>query len=160
MKMLQKLTVCAAALGAMTSFAAQADVDHLQAFPAAEAGYQRVVIQLPKVKNPELYRVQLIPGQVIEADCNTRSLRGDIDKETVKGWGYDYWVVEDVGPGPTTMMACPAGSKTKKFVPVYSDDDLIRYNSKLPLVVYVPNDVELRYKIWQAPEKAKIAKAQ
>ncbi|WP_348943736.1 serine protease inhibitor ecotin [Chitinibacter sp. FCG-7] len=150
------LTACTLAMTALASMAAHAQSDPLKAFPAAEPGYQRIVIKLPPVKNPDLYRVQLIPGKVIDADCNTRGLRGEIDEETVKGWGYNYWKVEKVGPGPTTMMACPPGTSSRKFVPVYSDDDLIRYNSKLPVVVYVPNDVELRYKIWRAPEKAKV----
>lgn len=159
METVQKITLCAAAVAALTSALAMAEADPMKAFPPAQEGYQRVVIQLPKVKNPELYRVQLIPGQVMNADCNTRSLRGEIEEKTAEGWGYNYWVVENVGPGPSTMMACPPGSARKKFVPVYvGDDDLIRYNAKLPLVVYVPNQVELRYKIWSAPEQAMIAK--
>lgn len=159
MHQLKKLAFCGAVVTSLISTSVLAQGDAMKAFPEAKEGYQRIVIQLPKVKNPELYRVQLIPGQVIEADCNTRSLRGDIDEKTAEGWGYSYWVVDDVKPGPTTMMACPPGSKTTKFVPVYSDDDdFIRYNPKLPLVVYVPKDVELRYKIWRAPEKATIAK--
>ncbi|WP_410499942.1 serine protease inhibitor ecotin [Chitinibacter sp. S2-10] len=154
MTIASQLTLCAVVMS--TSLMAFAEADPMKAFPPAEEGYQRIVIKLPSVKNPDLYRVQLIPGKVIDADCNTRGLRGEIDEETVKGWGYNYWKVEKVGPGPATMMACPAGTSSRKFVPVYSDDDLIRYNAKLPVVVYVPNDVELRYKIWRAPEQAKI----
>ncbi len=30
---------------------------------------------------------------------------------------------------------------------------LLRYNSKLPVVVYVPEGFEVRYRIWQAGEK-------
>lgn len=149
----------AAMTAALLAGPASAASDPLKAFPAAQEGYERVVINLPQVKDTERFRVQLIPGQTIEADCNTRSLSGEIKRETAQGWGYDYWVVSKVGPGPTTMMACPNDSKVEKFVAVYSDE-LIRYNPKLPVVVYVPKGVELRYKIWTAPEKATVAKAQ
>ncbi|HFK7189105.1 TPA: ecotin family protein, partial [Serratia odorifera] len=27
-----------------------------------------------------------------------------------------------------------------------------RYNSRLPIVVYVPQDVEVKYRVWQAAE--------
>jgi ecotin len=36
---------------------------------------------------------------------------------------------------------------------------LIRYNSRLPLVVYAPEGVEVRYRIWTAaPEMKEIEK--
>ncbi|WP_028448303.1 MULTISPECIES: serine protease inhibitor ecotin [Chitinibacter] len=141
------------AAGLITPALAASD---LQPFPPAKEGYVRKVIRLPEMQNPELYRVQLIPGQVIAADCNTRSLRAKIKEQTVQGWGYNYWTVGPVSAGPTTLMACPEGSKTERFVPVYNEQ-LIRYNAKLPLVVYVPEGVELQYRIWAAPEKAQVA---
>ena len=33
------------------------------------------------------------------------------------------------------------------------DDALLRYNSKLPLVVYLPAGYEARYRIWAASEE-------
>jgi ecotin len=33
---------------------------------------------------------------------------------------------------------------------------LIRYNSRLPVVVYVPEGVEVRYRIWRADPEAKV----
>ena len=51
-------------------------------------------------------------------------------------------------------MACPPGSQKKRvFVPVVGDDFKLRYNSKLPVVVYAPSDVEVRYRIWSASGK-------
>ena len=67
--------------------------------------------------------------------------------------GYDYYVLRDLTPGPSTLMACPRGAAQRRFVGV-ADETLIRYNSRLPLVVYTPRDVELRYRVWQAgPEQ-------
>lgn len=32
------------------------------------------------------------------------------------------------------------------------DDAMLRYNSKLPIVVYTPDNVEVKYRIWKAGE--------
>ncbi|MNR68445.1 Ecotin precursor [compost metagenome] len=50
----------------------------------------------------------------------------------------------------STLMACPDGKSKKDFVPVVGDGFRLRYNSKLPIVLYVPKDVEVRYRIWSA----------
>ena len=58
-----------------------------------------------------------------------------------------------IGPIASTMMACPDGKKEKKFVTAYlGDNSLLRYNSKLPIVVYTPENVEVKYRIWKADE--------
>jgi ecotin len=58
----------------------------------------------------------------------------------------------------STLMACPPGSKKKRaFVPVVGDGFTVRYNSKLPIVVYAPTDVEVRYRIWSASDKVNTA---
>jgi len=69
----------------------------------------------------------------------------------VEGWGYTYY--EEAGSSETmgTMMAPPEGAPlVKTFVtasPVH-----VRYNSRLPIVVYVPKGYEVRYRIWEASE--------
>jgi ecotin len=55
------------------------------------------------------------------------------------------------------MMACPDGKSKKDFVPVVGDGFMLRYNSKLPIVLYVPKDVEVRYRIWSASGKVEKA---
>lgn len=46
-------------------------------------------------------------------------------------------------------MACPTNAQTRQFVRS-SDEPLLRYNSRLPLVIFAPADVEVRYRIWRA----------
>ena len=51
------------------------------------------------------------------------------------------------------MMACPPGQeKTEAFVLVGGEGLLVRYNGKLPVVTYVPEGFEVRYRIWAAGE--------
>ena len=57
---------------------------------------------------------------------------------------------------PTTLMAAPEGApKVKAFVTAAPLQ--IRYNSRLPIVVYVPEGYEIRYRIWQASETTSAA---
>ncbi|AZN37828.1 serine protease inhibitor ecotin [Iodobacter ciconiae] len=143
------------ALACTSTFAATPDP--MKAFPAPEAGFVRKVIQLPKVKNPEFYRVQLLPGKMMEVNCNTKSLGGQLKKETAQGWGYDYWVLPKIEPGISTMMACPPNAPKKQAFVTINSEELYRYNDKLPMVIYVPEDVELRYRIWSTKDKARTA---
>jgi len=48
------------------------------------------------------------------------------------------------------MMACPHQAETEKFVT--GATKLVRYNSRLPVVVFVPNGYELKYRLWKAQE--------
>ncbi|MNY77756.1 Ecotin precursor [compost metagenome] len=57
-------------------------------------------------------------------------------------------------------MACPDSSRKQAFVPVGGEPMLVRYNSKLPLVIYAPADVEVRYRIWSATEDSSPAPLQ
>jgi len=54
-------------------------------------------------------------------------------------------------------MACPDGKRQQDFVPVIGDGFTVRYNSKLPIVVYAPQDVEVRFRIWSASDKIGVA---
>ncbi|MFT0212075.1 serine protease inhibitor ecotin [Pseudomonas sp. F1_0610] len=143
-----------------TNLLANSPTDDLKAFPQAQNGMLRHVIRLTPQTNENLFKVEIIPGKTIEKDCNNTFFMGDIEEETVKGWGYTYYVVEDIKGPASTMMACPDNTKTKAFVPVATDDGLVRYNSKLPLVIYAPKDVEVRYRIWQAAETSQAAKTE
>jgi ecotin len=56
----------------------------------------------------------------------------------------------------STLMAVPPGTaQVTKFVS--GTPLLIRYNSRLPVVIYAPQGSEIRYRIWQAPETAEKA---
>ena len=123
-------------------------------YPKAEKGMKRQVIQLPPEKDESTLKVELLIGQTLEVDCNQQRLGGELDSNTLEGWGYDYYVFDKVTSPVSTMMACPDGKKEKKFITAYlGDDGMLRYNSKLPIVVYTPENVEVKYRIWKAEEK-------
>jgi ecotin len=55
------------------------------------------------------------------------------------------------------MMACPGEEKRTAFVAVNLEDPLLRYNSKLPVVIYVPEGFSVRYRTWSADGTARDA---
>lgn len=122
-------------------------------YPKAEKGMKRQVIQLTPEKDESTLKVELLIGQTLEVDCNQHRLGGELDSKTLEGWGYDYYVFDKVTSPVSTMMACPDGKKERKFVLAgLGDDAMLRYNSKLPIVVYTPDNVEVKYRIWKADE--------
>ncbi|MNJ67972.1 Ecotin precursor [compost metagenome] len=68
----------------------------------------------------------------------------------MQGWGYNYYELGTIGPAASTLMACPDASRKQAFVPVGGEPLLVRYNSTLPVVIYAPADVEVRYRVWSA----------
>jgi len=140
--------------------ACAATPEALKPYPAAPEGYQRHVIDLPAQPNEADHKVVLIAGKTLEVDCNHQRLGGQWQEKTVEGWGYGYYELEKVGPSISTLMACPDSSRKQAFVPVGGEPMLVRYNSKLPLVIYAPADVEVRYRIWSAAEDSSPAPQQ
>ena len=53
----------------------------------------------------------------------------------------------------TLMAVDPNAPKVNRFITLGGEPYLIRYNSRLPIVVYVPEGVEVRYRIWTAAPK-------
>jgi ecotin len=42
--------------------------------------------------------------------------------------------------------------KVDRFITLGGEPQLLRYNSRLPLVVYAPDGVEVRYRLWRGGE--------
>ena len=131
----------------------------LKAYPAAKEGMQRFVIVLPHKDRKEEgdFLVELVAGKVIEVDgVNRYRLGSRIETKVVQGWGYNYYEVVGSDRVASTLMAVPEGTpKTKQLVA--GEPLKIRYNSRLPVVVYAPRGFEIRYRIWQAPSETKKA---
>ena len=141
--------------------AASVDADHpeLKPFPEAENGQVRHVIILPeKTREEEVdFQVELIPGKVMETDGVNRIYLGHkLESRPLKGWGYTFYEVTGEGEAMSTLIGVPPGTpRVEKFVAGKSI--MIRYNSRLPVVIYSPEGVEIRYSIWEAGEEQVIS---
>ena len=149
--MLKKITLAMALTLACSSLHAEVEKkDNIHMFPQAKEGMVRHVIEVPKTENDYDHRIEIIIGKIMLVDCNQHSLRGKVENVTLKGWGYKYLEVSNIYNGPSTTMVC-SGQKTEKFVNLYMGDDILRrYNSRSPIVVYVPKEYEVNYRIWSA----------
>jgi len=133
--------------------------DNMKAFPPPNKGQIRYVIQLAEQDDESNYQVELIVGQTVEIDeINQYFFGGLIKKESIAGWGFPRYLVSELGPMAGTLMAVdPNAPKVARFIRLGGSPSLIRYNSRLPVVVYVPEGVEVRYRIWHAEPELKKA---
>ncbi|MBR7530509.1 serine protease inhibitor ecotin [Klebsiella michiganensis] len=160
---MKKITTFAASLLAVacmstSAAAAEQPLEKIAPFPNAEQGMKRQVIQLPQQQDESALKVELMIGQTLEVDCNRHRLGGQLKSKTLEGWGYDYYVFDKVTSPVSTMMACPDGKKEKQFVMAgLGDAGMLRYNSKLPIVVYTPANIDVKYRIWRADETIGVA---
>jgi ecotin len=133
-----------------------AAVDNMKAFPAPTNGMVRYVIALSKEENESALKVELVIGKSVQVEANNRYFfGGKVETKVAEGWGFNYYVLSKLGPMAGTLMAVdPNAPKVQRFITVGGEPPLLRYNSKLPIVVYVPEGVEVRYRIWRAPLEA------
>ena len=134
----------------LSTIAHAAKLEEIAPFPKPESGFTRQVIHLAPQAQEDGYQVEILAGKTLTVDCNRQRLGGILEEKNLEGWGYPFYRLEKVIGPMSTLMACPGGKSKKDFVPVVGDGFMLRYNSKLPIVLYVPKDVEVRYRIWSA----------
>ncbi|EKA9346444.1 serine protease inhibitor ecotin [Cronobacter sakazakii] len=161
MNKISALMLSLAAAGCISGsvFAAEKTSENIAPFPKAEKGMVRQVIELPERQDEASYKVELVIGQTLDVDCNKHQLAGKFERKTLEGWGYDYYTFESAKNADgsvmytSTMMACPDGKKEKKFVTAnLGENGMLNYNSKLPVVVYAPKNIDVKYRLWKADE--------
>lgn len=154
MKTIKRISTALLSLSLLICFTISANAqskntanDMLKPFPQAEAGMERHVIELPKKSNEADYKVEIIPGKTMSVDCNNHRLMGTLSEKDLQGWGYNYYEFASDGQTASTMMFCNEPNKTKFIT---GQTITIDYNSKLPIVVYVPKGFDVKYRIWKA----------
>lgn len=118
----------------------------LSMYPKANDSMKRFVIKLPIEENEGLFNLEIWTGKTQKVDCNKHSLSGKFIQKTVKGWGYSYYEFSTSGHIMSTQMACPETGLKEQFI--RSKTEYVRYNSKLPIVVYCPKNLEVEYAVW------------
>lgn len=130
------------------------DVTDLTPFPEPVDGMTRLVIVLPEMSRDESnYAVELVAGKTIATDgVNLLRMDTALEAKNLEGWGYTYYEMTGSGRTSSTLMAVPEGApEVRRFVggPPLN----VRFNSRLPVVVYVPKGFEVRYRIWAAADE-------
>ena len=145
------------ALVALVSVTVAFAADDMKPFPAAEEGMTRHVISLPKQADESAFKVELIIGKTVKTDAkNSYFFGGTVETETIPGWGFDRYIVRKLGPMAGTLMAVdPNAPQVERFISLGGEPRLLRYNSRLPLVVYVPAGVEVGYRVWRGEPTAR-----
>ncbi|OCG03057.1 serine protease inhibitor ecotin [Gilliamella sp. wkB112] len=155
MKKLMLLVLMAAALTACAKSTnlpqTNQNANDTAPYPKAEVGYTRYAIHLPALADEANARVEVLIGKEMNVDCNSQLLAGVVKQQELTGWGYNYYVVESNKKGTiSTLMACPENATKTQFVTIGHNLGLLNYNSQLPMVFYVPNDLTVKYRVWQA----------
>lgn len=146
------LSVMAAALISSCAVATE-DLEKIAPYPKAESGMTRHVIQLANQQNEDDFMVELVIGKTIKADCNNQWFMGELDEKNLEGWGYSYYKLDEVKGPASTLMGCSEPAKDRFVSTQLGDDAFVRYNSKLPIVVYAPSDMQVKYRIWSTDNK-------
>ncbi|WP_020560609.1 ecotin family protein [Thiofilum flexile] len=120
----------------------------MKLYPAAPAGYTRMSIRLPKLAGEEELLLVFRAGKQMMTDCNYKSIpHGSWREQTVQGWGLDYYTLNTNGEVETTVMECVDKKEEKQIFVRAGDVQYVRYNSRMPIVVYVPKGYEVRYNV-------------
>ena len=143
-------------LAAMVSAQTEAE-RNLKAFPAAEPGMTRHILFLAPHEDEESLRVELQIGKMVKTDAvNRYFFGGSLQAVNIEGWGFTRYVLAELGPMAGTLIGVdPDAPKVERFITLGGEAQLLRYNSRLPLVVYVPKGVEVRHRVWRADPEVK-----
>lgn len=136
---------------------------NLTGYPDPAPGLKRWVIQpsglLPKSADPLIsahpldWRIQLIVGQTVRLDCNTKRLSGSgmTMRMLPKASGKALFEVKAPVAVISTKMACPDDQPTRtSFLSLGKQPYLVPYNASWPIVVDLPVGTELRWRVWKA----------
>lgn len=124
---------------------------NLNMFPKPIDGQRMFAIEVPVTTNDKNYKLEVLVGKTQEVDCNYYFMMGNSEQKSLDGWGYEYTVITSDGGISGTKMGCPDNVKKIDFVhmaPIMFD-----YNSRFPIVIYVPEFCEVKYRIWSANDQ-------
>ncbi|WP_318491595.1 ecotin family protein [Photobacterium leiognathi] len=123
-------------------------IEAIKMFPPPTAKQKMYVLTLPKLTEEQNYKIEIEVGKTLQLDCNRHYLLSKIKRQSLVGWGYIYYSLEDISKLVSTRKGCLNSELKLQFV-TQSKPLVLTYNSRLPLVFYVPKAAQLRYRIWR-----------
>jgi len=134
--------------------AGAAPAPDLRPYPPAAPGERRwfISVDTTPAAAGDL-RVELVVGRTLMVDCNRHLLQGSLEEESVPGWGYPIYRVKGGGPMVSTRMACPGQAPRQEFVGLGGSPTLVPVNPRLPIVVFAPQELEVRWRLWRAERR-------
>lgn len=127
-------------------------VNDLNVYPPVKKDQNRNVIVLEPKENEEDYRVLITASIDGMQDCNTKSRSAKYTEKVVEGMQYPYYEVGKIGDVVTTLMGCSEMPQMGEIPINLSGNTILRYNSKLPIVVYASNGIKINSKIFKLEE--------
>ena len=133
--------------------------EEMSVFPPAGEGVVRYVLPLPSQDDESLFKLELIVGKTVKIDAqNNYFFSGRIEEEKVQDWQGPLYRVTSLGSMTGTLMAVEPGTpQVDRFVTLGGAPYFIRYNSRWPVTIYVPEGVEVRYRLWSAGPEIRVA---
>ncbi|CZE47032.1 ecotin family protein [Campylobacter geochelonis] len=118
-------------------------------FPKPKDGESLQTLTLKPLKNEQNYKVEVEFGKIVEVDCNHHFfIGGKLEQKNLDGYGYVYYKFSAKADMAGTLMACGDTKKEAKFIK-FEPKISTYYNSALPLIIYTPKDVKIRYKVYK-----------
>ncbi|QTV06833.1 serine protease inhibitor ecotin [Faecalibacter bovis] len=134
----------------ITSFAQMKE--DIKMFPKPDKDQVQKVIRVEPRDNENDFMIEIMIGKKTMTDsCNNHFLMGKLEENNLEGWGYSYYNFTTDGNIAGTLMGCSDNKSVEKIV--YSPSEKVRYNSRLPIVIYTPKGYEVNYRIWSASDK-------
>lgn len=125
----------------------------------AETGHRRWVIWLePRADRSQEANLllQVRVGLEVEIDgVNRYGLIGQLSNHQVEGWGYNFYRYEGQ-PVTTSTRIAKMGFGTEDKI-VWTVPTVIPYNSRLPVVLYTPEQMQVSHRVLEALSRYEIA---
>lgn len=127
-------------------------------YPIAKEGYKKIEFKLPKKDNYRDYMVEIFVTFMTKATkCDTPSSTVKLEREyLLSGNRYIYYEVKNKNVETVIMMNGNCGEKIDKKA--YNYPLLEEYRSGIPYVCYIPQDMDIEYRIWKVEPKYIIVK--
>jgi len=126
------------------------DKNNIYIFPDPEEGYKRYVVEVFHMPDENICKVELQIGKNIYSDCNEYKFEGKVEVKFLEN-NETYLYIPYIGKANAiTSRQCNERKKDKFVFLSISDELWKKYNSAIPIVIYVPKEYEVRYRMWKS----------